>query len=149
MAIPVDNRPSHTPSVPHKITSESPIVLIVQAGFGEASPAAREVHLRQGPGTGKSFLLRQLETPSLRLYEVNLAQFASPSEFMGELARIAAKRDPRRILMINEADTELSGHHIYPLLLALLWDGTVMHQGEHSLGLGLSGILRKRRLTRT
>jgi sugar/nucleoside kinase (ribokinase family) len=82
------------------------------------------------PGTGKSFLLRQLETSSLPFYEVNVAQFASSSEFMGELARIAAKGDRQRILLIDEADTKLSGHHIYSLLLTPLWDGTVMYRGE-------------------
>ncbi len=82
------------------------------------------------PGTGKSFLLKQLETSSVRFYEVNVAQFASPSEFMAELARIASRADPQRIIMIDEADTKLGGHHIYSLLLAPLWDGTVMHRGE-------------------
>jgi sugar/nucleoside kinase (ribokinase family) len=94
------------------------------------------------PGTGKSFLLRQLETPSLPFYEVNLAQFASATEFMGELARIAAKGDRQRILMIDEADTKLSGHHVYSLLLAPLWDGTVMYQGEsRSLGSHFVSVL--------
>lgn len=94
------------------------------------------------PGTGKSFLLKQLETDSLRFYELNVAQFASPSEFMGELARIAAKGDRQRILMIDEADTELSGFHIYPLLLAPLWDGTVIYSGEsRSLGSHFVSVL--------
>ena len=88
------------------------------------------------PGTGKSFLLRQLATSSLPLYEVNVAQFASSSEFMGELARIAAKGDRQRILLIDEADTKLGAQNIYSLLLAPLWDGTVTHRGER-LDLGM------------
>jgi hypothetical protein len=94
------------------------------------------------PGTGKSFLVSQLKTDSLPFYEVNLAQFATASEFMGELARIAAKGDLQRILMIDEADSTLNGHHIYSLLLAPLWDGTVMYQGEsRSLGLHFVSVL--------
>jgi hypothetical protein len=94
------------------------------------------------PGTGKSFLLRQLETRSLPFYEVNLAQFATASEFMGELARIAARGDRQRILMIDEADTVFGDQPIYSLLLAPLWDGTVTYQGEsRSLGSHFVSVL--------
>lgn len=99
--------------------------------------------LTASPGTGKSFLINEIaRSVQARFYEINISQCGSVDQVLAQLAGIAGQSAGAKILMLDEVDTLVGGNHIYPLLLAPLWDGKVFFgQQEWNLGKRFVSVL--------
>lgn len=98
--------------------------------------------LSSEPGSGKSFLLKQLsETLSnnieVQFDEYHVPAFRSLEDLYGSFQRVqsANLRGKLPIVFFDEVDTKVEGRHLLANFLAPMWDG-LFHVGKDSFALG-------------
>ncbi len=78
------------------------------------------------PGSGKSFFAKEVAAfAKAHFTEINVSQMTSTQELLNQLGYIAGNKRDRLVLLLDEVETLIQGSHVYPQLLAPLWDGTV------------------------
>lgn len=92
------------------------------------------------PGSGKSFLVKQLAksiSKDAEFLEYHVASFRDVGDFFSILQRIQSSNLEGKLpfVLLDEVDGKVNGRYLFPNLLAPLWDG-IFHVGQdqHHLG---------------
>lgn len=95
------------------------------------------------PGAGKSYFVKKLaEGAGAEFREINVARCPDQESILKAFMNLAIARIDKLVLLIDEFDTEVGGHHVFPLLLGPLWDGEFDYEGQRrTLGKNFVSVL--------
>ena len=92
------------------------------------------------PGSGKSFLIKQLANSishDAEFLEYHVASFRDVGDLFSVFQRVQSANLEGKLpfVLLDEVDGKVNGRHLFPNLLAPLWDG-IFHVGQdqHHLG---------------
>jgi hypothetical protein len=101
------------------------------------------------PGSGKSFLIKEIvndinskikekdKDKKLNFHEIYVPSMSDRGNVTQHLHTLCVIKENKLtpVIFFDEVDAEINGQHIYPNLLAPMWDGTFAYEDkEHKLG---------------